>query len=262
MICPLTDMLNGEYLNSEQCKGDISMTNMLPMLYETIFGFCALFLLTKILGKTQISQLTAFDFIAALVLGELVGNALFDEKAGLFEIGYTIFLWGSLLYIVEIITQKFKRTRFILEGKPSFIIHKGKLIYEEMRKNKIDIDELQHMLRAKDVFSIQEVEYAIIESNGEVSVLKKAAFQTPTKKDLNVMPTEPQIAMTVISDGEMIKDNLAEADLSEEWLIKELKRQKFNDVKDVFYAEWMEDKKLFILPYTKIKQKDFLKKHK
>src|SRR5690625_2742159 len=117
MICPLTDMLNGEYLNSEQCKGDVTMTNMLPMLYETIFGFCALFLLTKFLGKTQISQLSAFDFIAALVLGELVGNALFDEKAGIFEIGYTIFLCGSLLYIVEIITQKFKISRFLLEGK-------------------------------------------------------------------------------------------------------------------------------------------------
>src|SRR5690625_5222961 len=83
------------------------MNNMLPMLYETIFGFCALFLLTKVLGKTQISQLTAFDFIASLVLGELVGNALFDEKAGILDIGYVIFLWGSLLYIVEMITQKY-----------------------------------------------------------------------------------------------------------------------------------------------------------
>lgn len=238
------------------------MDNMLPMLYETIFGILALFILTKILGKTQISQLTAFDFIAAIVLGELVGNALFDEKAGLFDIGYVIFLWGSILFLIEIITQKFKRTRFLLEGKPALVIHEGKLIYEEMRKNKIDIGELQHLLRTKDVFAIQEVEYAILETNGDVSVLKKAAFQTPTKKDLNVAPTEPQIAMTVITDGEMIKDNLKEADLSEEWLIKELKRQDFNDIKDVFYAEWMEGKKLFILPYEKIKQKDFQKKQK
>jgi len=238
------------------------MDNMLPMLYETVFGILALFILTKFLGKTQISQLTAFDFIAAIVLGELVGNALFDKKAGILDIGYVIFLWGAILYIIEIITQKFNRSRFILEGKPAIIIHEGNLIYEEMRKNKIDIGELQHLLRMKDIFAIQEVEYAILETNGEVSVLKKAAFQTPTKKDLNVMPTEPQIAMTVISDGEMIHDNLAEANLTEEWLIKELKRQKYNDVKEVFYAEWMEGKKLFILPYTKIKHKDLLKKQK
>src|SRR5690625_735327 len=96
----------------------------LPMLYETIFGFCALFALTKTLGKTQISQLTAFDFIAALVLGELVGNALFDEKAGVLEIGYVIFLWGSLLYVVELITQKVKGSRFLLEGKPAMLIYR------------------------------------------------------------------------------------------------------------------------------------------
>lgn len=261
MIFPFSDKLHNNYLTSEMFKGDLSMTNMLPMLYETIFGFCALFLLTKLLGKTQISQLTAFDFIAALVLGELVGNALFDEKAGIFEIGYAIFLWGSLLYIVEIVTQKYKKTRFVLEGKPSFVIHKGKLIYEEMRKNKIDIDELQHMLRAKDVFSIQEVEYAIMESNGEVSVLKKAPFQTPTKSDLNIAPAEPQIAMKIISDGEIIKDNLAEVDLTEEWLIRELSKQGFNSIQEVFYAEWMQGEKLFILPYTKIKQRDRLKKY-
>ena len=130
------------------------MGNMLPMLYETVFGIFALFLLTKLLGKTQISQLTAFDFIAAIVLGELVGNALFDKKAGLFDIAYVIFLWGIILYIIEIITQKFKRSRFILEGKPSLIIHKGHLIYEEMRKNKIDIGELQHLLRMKDAVEI------------------------------------------------------------------------------------------------------------
>lgn len=236
------------------------MSNMLPMLYETIFGFVALFLLTKILGKTQISQLTAFDFIAALVLGELVGNALFDEKAGVLEIGYIIFLWGVLLYTVEMLTQKFSRTRYILEGKPAMIIHQGKIIYEEMRKNKIDIGELQHLLRMKDVFSIQEVEYAILESNGDLSVMKKGPFQTPNKKDLNVLPEKPEIAMTLISDGVIYDDNLAEIDKDEQWLIEELKKQNYSSVEEVFYAEYLSDKDLFILPYTKIKRKDYERK--
>src|SRR5690625_2295588 len=236
------------------------MSNMLPMLYETIFGFCALFLLTKILGKTQISQLTAFDFIAALVLGELVGNALFDKKAGILEIGYVIFLWGSLLFIVEMITQKFKGSRFLLEGKPAIIIHKGKLLYEEMRKNKIDIGEVQHLLRMKDVFAIQEVEYAILDTNGDLSVLKKSSYQTPNKHDLNIVPKSVQIATTIISDGEIIHDNLAEINQTEEWLSNELKKQNFQSVKEVFYAEYLDGKELFILPYTKIKKKDYEKK--
>jgi len=238
------------------------MNNMLPMLYETVFGILALFILTKILGKTQISQLTAFDFIAAIVLGELVGNALFDKKAGLLDIAYVIFLWGAILYIIEIVTQKFKGARFVLEGKPSLLIHKGEIIYDEMRKNKIDLDELRHLLRMKDVFAIQEVEYAVLETDGLLSVLKKAAYQTPNKKELNVAPTEPQIAIPLIMDGEMVKDNLAEADVTEEWLLDEISRQKFSDIKEVFYAEWLKDQKLFALPYRKIKSKHYRKKIK
>src|SRR5690625_917967 len=187
------------------------MNDMLPMLYETIFGITALFILTRFVGKTEIAELTPFDFIAAIVLGELVGNALFDKEAGILDIGFVIIIWGLIIYIIEIITQKFKGSRFILEGKPSLIINKGDLIYEEMRKNRMDINEILQLLRMKDVFALQEVEYAVLETNGELSVLKKAAYQTPNKKDLNVAPTEPQIAMPIITDGEIIQDNLEEA---------------------------------------------------
>src|SRR5690625_611158 len=150
------------------------MDNMLPMLYETAFGILALFVLSKVLGKTQISQLTAFDFIAALVLGKLAGNALFDKTSGLLDIAYISTLWGVILYVIEIITQKFSTTRHLLEGDPVLVIHKGQFIREELKKNKMDVDEVQQLLRAKDVFSVGEVEYAILETDGTISVLKKS----------------------------------------------------------------------------------------
>lgn len=238
----------------------MKMNDLLPMFFEILFGFIALFILTKILGKRQMSQLSAFDFISALILGELVGNALFDKKAGIPQIAYVIFIWGSLLYIVEIITQKFKGSRKLLSGKPSIIIYEGEIIYEEMKKNKIDISELQQLLRTKDVFSIKEVEYAILETNGELSVLKKSAYQTPTKQDLQVKQSKPHLATTLISDGEILKDNLAEADITEDWLEAELKKQNFNSVKEIFYAELIEGQKPFFLPYKKIKHKDYQSK--
>ncbi|HLS22337.1 MAG TPA: DUF421 domain-containing protein [Pseudogracilibacillus sp.] len=236
------------------------MTNLFPMFYETLFGITALFILTKLLGKTQISQLTAFDFIAAIVLGELVGNALFDKEAGIKEIGFVILVWGVILYIIEMITQKFKGSRFLLEGKPALIIHKGELIYEEMRKNKIDINEVQQLLRGKDVFAIQEVEYAILETNGEISVLKKSQFDSPTREDMKIVPTKAEMAFTLINDGEIIHDNLEEIDRTETWLQNELRKQNFEKVEDVFYAEYTKDKPLFIQPYIKIKHKDYKKK--
>jgi len=225
------------------------MDSYFHIFTDTVFGFFALFLLTKLLGKTQISQLTAFDFISAVILGELVGNALFDKDTGIAKMAFVIALWGVLLYSVEMVVQKFKGSRFILEGKPSLVIHKGAIIREEMKKNKIDVSELQHLLRAKDVFSIQEVEYAILETNGHVSVMKKPEYQTPNKKDLNVYPEEAFLPFTLISDGEIIEDNVKEAGLSKDWLHKEIKKQNYNNVEDVFYAEYTEGKKLFLSPF-------------
>lgn len=238
----------------------MTMNDVLPMLYETLFGFFALFVLTKVLGKRQMSQLTAFDFISAVIIGELVGNALFDKKAGILDIAYVIFLWGTLLYIVDMITQKFKGSRKLLAGKPSIVIYEGEIIYEEMKKSKIDISELQQLLRTKDVFSLREVEFAILETDGQLSVLKKSAYQTPTKQDLQVKQSKPQLATTLISDGEILQDNLMEADLTEEWLDAELKKQNFNSKNEIFYAELMEGQKPFFLPYKKIKHKDYQSK--
>lgn len=230
-------------------RGRLIVPSYSQMLVDTIFGFFALFLLTKILGKTQISQLTAFDFISAIILGELVGNALFDDNSGILQIGYVLLLWGSLLYVTEIITQKFKSTRPLLEGSPEIVIRKGKLIRDVMKKNKLDINQLRHMLRGKDVFTLREVEYAILETNGTLSVLKKSDFQTPTRKDMKLAPQPANLSVTLINDGEIIYDNLQERNLTEEWLMDELKEQGYDNVKDVFYAEYMKDEELLVLPF-------------
>jgi len=219
------------------------------ILIETIVGFLCLFVLTKVLGKTQITQITAFDFIAALVLGELVGNALYDKEAGVTEILYAVFLWGLLIYITEWVTQKFKGTRALLEGRPSVIIYKGKLQYEKMKKGRLDINQLQHLLRSKEVFSIQEVEYAVLETDGTVSVLRKTLDQTPTRNDLNLTPQTVELPRTLISDGEIVWDNMREEGLDEGWLEKELKKLQYNSAKDVLYAEYKKGEALHVQSY-------------
>ncbi len=220
------------------------------MFTDTLFGFFALYILTKLLGKTQISQLTAFDFISAIILGELVGNAMFDDKAGILEMAFVLFLWGGLLYSTEIITQKFKASRSLLEGTPEIVIRKGKMIRDVMKKNKLDVNQLQHLLREKDVFSVREVEYAILETNGAISVLKKSDYQSPTRKDMKLAPQPANLTVTLVNDGEIIYDNLEEKNLTEEWLLQELKEQGYEQVKDVFYAEYMKDEELLVLPFV------------
>ncbi|WP_226670714.1 YetF domain-containing protein [Metabacillus litoralis] len=213
---------------------------------ELIFGFFALFLITKVLGKTQITQITTFDFISALVLGELVGNAIFDDKVGISRIIYAVIIWGLLIYILEIITQKWSRSRGVLEGKPSIIIKKGEILRESLKKSKLDINQLQHLVRSKGVFSIRELEYAVLETDGTVSVLKKAKYETPTKNDLNVNLEDVNIPITLITDGIVLKENLIDAGFNFTWLEQQLKQQNIMHSKEVFFAEWLEGDGLYI----------------
>lgn len=224
------------------------MNGYLEIVFDLIFGFFALFILTKVLGKTQISQITTFDFISALVLGELIGNALYDDEVGIPQIAYVVLIWGSLMYLTEFITQKYKRSRHYLEGSPAIVIYNGKLIRDVMKTNKLDVNQLQHMLRAKDVFSMEEVDYAILETNGTISVLKKSEFQTPTMKDMKLSPKPATLPITLVNDGEIIYDNLLEKNLTEEWLKEELKKQGYDDIKEVFHVEYQKDRDLLVFP--------------
>nr|MCX3324187.1 DUF421 domain-containing protein [Bacillus paranthracis] len=108
---------------------------------ELFVGFFVLLVATKILGKTQISQLTPFDFISAIVLGELVGNTLYDPEVRVWSILYAVLVWTVLIYAIEVITQKFRGTRRFFEGYPSIIIRNGRNDREQLKSNHLDINQ-------------------------------------------------------------------------------------------------------------------------
>ncbi|WP_141432767.1 DUF421 domain-containing protein [Bacillus sp. 03113] len=219
------------------------------ILSEIIVGYIALFILTKWLGKTQINQFTPFDFISALVLGELVGNALFDEKTGLSHILFSVVIWGILIFTTEIITQKSIRFRKVLEGEPSIIIRKGKIDFNVMKKNHLDLNQLQYLLRSKDVFSIRECEYALLETDGTISVLKKAEYTYPVLHDLN-LPIKPiTLPVPLILDGEIIDKNLTLVNWDQNKIEQEVKAHGISSTKKVFYAEWKEGEALHLQTY-------------
>ncbi|WRU97746.1 DUF421 domain-containing protein (plasmid) [Bacillus sp. JZ8] len=225
------------------------MMDYLIMTVELLGGYIFLFVVVKILGKTQISQITPFDFISALVLGEFVGSAVFDKNINLLKVLFVIAMWGLLIYITETFTQKSRRMRYLFEGRPSIIINRGHLDWKAMKKNRLDIDQLQQLLRSKDIFSIKEVEYAILENNGSLNVLRKHSFDSPTSADLNVKPEKRFIPLTFISDGEVLWENIKKAGLNKSWLQKQLANKNISTLEQVSYAEWEPDKSLYIQKY-------------
>ncbi|WP_100372620.1 DUF421 domain-containing protein [Bacillus sp. FJAT-45037] len=228
-------------------------TDFVSLTTELFVGFFALLFLTKVLGKNQITQLTPFDFISALVLGELVGNAIYDREIGLQYVLFAIAFWGTLIYFIEIITQKFRGSRALLEGTPALVISEGKIQYEELRKNKLDLNQLQHLLREKSVFSVREVQYGILETNGSVSVLRKQPYDSPINQDLNIPEKSVSLPTLLILDGELIPDSLASLNKNEEWLQQELLKRSIPSVKAVLYAEWLDGDGFEIQTYERKK---------
>ncbi len=146
--------------------------NTFDLTLRLLVGLVLLFIITKVLGKTQISQITPFDFIFSIVLGELFVHAVFAQHNGLFQLFYTLTLWGALIYLFELLAEKFLKLRGFLEGKPAIIVREGRIDRKQLQRNRLNLDQLLNLLRQNQVFALAEVKYAILEMNGSLSVLK------------------------------------------------------------------------------------------
>lgn len=213
---------------------------------KILTGLVLLFAVTKILGKTQISQITPFDFISSIVMGELFVHGVFEEKNSLLLLIYPIVLWGAVIFIFESLAEKFLTIRSLFEGNPAIIIRDGQIDREQLKRNRLNLNQLLNLLRQKNVFSMSEVKYAILEMNGSLSVLKNSPDDNPTRKDLNLPEVPVFLPATLVSDGKVLLDNLQECGLDMPWLDNQLRLQGVQNINDVFYAEWRKDKGLHI----------------
>ncbi len=213
---------------------------------ELIVGFVLLFFIVKVVGKKIIKQITPFTFIASIVLGELLGNALYDHEIGLPYIIYSMVIWGFLLFVVEYIGQKSLVFRGIVEGKPSALIKNGVIDRDELKKNRMNLNQLQSLLRQSETFSIREVAYCYLEANGSLSILKKTKYQKTTQEDFNMPPKPVFVPVTVLRDGEVLWDELRELGFDETWLKQQMASHGISDYQDIFIAEWLEGDGLFV----------------
>ncbi|WP_238378839.1 DUF421 domain-containing protein [Halalkalibacillus sediminis] len=150
---------------------------------------------------------------------------------------------------MEIISQKslFLRNKF--DGKPSTVIRNGQIDYKELKKSRMNIGQLQSLLRQSEIFSIREVAFALIEPNGSVSVIKKSQYQKTTLEDFNMAPQPVYLPITLIKDGQLINEHLKEVNKDEQWLMNQLANHSISNMKDVLFAEWLEGDGLFVVPH-------------
>lgn len=233
-------------MQNNEPRGGLILHTYVTISLELAVGFLALFTFTKIMGKSHFSQLTPFDFISVIILGELLGNAVYDDEVSIWQVLFATTLWAMLIYSFMFITQKVKKIRKTLEGEPSILIHRGKMEYTVMKKNRLDINQLQSMVRQQGYLSISEVEHAFLETNGALSVFPKPEYGTPTKKDLQLKLESPPIPVTLIIDGELVDDNLKEAGVDRSWLDIQLHKENIQSYTDVLFAEMQNKQELYV----------------
>lgn len=223
------------------------MNNAFETSLRTLIGFTLLLILTRLLGKKQLGQLTIFTYITGVSLGNVAGDMIVHRDIQIMDGVIALTLWSFLTFIVEFISLKSPKGRIFLDGEPTIVIKKGVIMQKELAKHRLNMDDLTMLLRVNNVFYIQDVDYAILEPNGQLSILKKSSLESITKKDMQIqthnrnnLPTE------IIVDGKLVSKNLSELNLTHEWLNNQLKQAGIKSIKDVFYAELQSDKSLYL----------------
>ncbi|MBB3114739.1 uncharacterized membrane protein YcaP (DUF421 family) [Paenibacillus phyllosphaerae] len=226
---------------------DFMKLDFWEMIVRTTLSFLILLALARILGKKQLSQLTFFNYVTGITIGSIAAD-IAGESETPFLNGLTSLIWWSLLTIaVGYIGLKSSKARILVDGQPTIVIKEGRILKNALRATRLNLDDLSMMLREKGVFSMLDVHYAILEPNGELSILKKEYKQPVTKGDLSIpTPTFSFLPSEVISDGKIVKKNLDELNITETWVMEQLNNHGIASIEDVFYAELQQDGTLFV----------------
>lgn len=217
------------------------------ILVKLIAGFGGLWAMTRLLGKKEISALTPFDFISAVILGDLVGNTIYEKENSVLMLLFTLAVWTVLSITFEKITMHIRKLRKPLEGEPEILIRDGAIDLNKLRKNNLDFEQLRMMLRAKDTFSIHEVAYAIYETNGSLSILKKPQYEPATREDLDIAAKEVCLPQCLVEYGIIQRPALESLGKPESWLLQELRKQGYPELASVAYAELNEEGELCVI---------------
>lgn len=221
------------------------MPDWLQMFLRSLALIIVLFFVIRLLGKKRINQLSIFDFISSLVASSLVAITILDKGVS-FQTGLlALSVWLIIPLIVDLISLKSKRFRNFIQGKSTVIIKEGKILEDNLKKERLSTDDLLYHLRENNVFKAADVEFALLEPTGKMTVMPKSEQQPLTRKDVNIKTAPQSEIHTVIMDGVILLEPLGEQGKNPAWLESEL--EKMNVTKEnVFLAQLDDDAQLTV----------------
>ena len=211
--------------------------NILDVSYKSIITLIILFFITKMLGKKQISQLSLFDYIVGITIGNIAGDISLDTEKNILDGIISLFIYGLFSYFISYITRKNIKLRRFFIGVPTILVENGKIIECGLTKCKIDVNEFLAQARNMGYFDLSEINYAIMETDGNISFLPYEWAKNSTKKDLKIKTSDNALVANLIIDGEILENNLKCINKDIEWLLHELKINGI-DINDVLLATY------------------------
>lgn len=227
---------------------------MFIVLIRTIILFAMVIISMRFMGKRQIGQLQPYELVIAIMISELATLPMEDTRIPLIYGFIPIVTLLLIQTVISLLELKSIKARFLFDGKPSIVIRNGKLVLSELKNQVFTVNDLMEELRMKGYFNIEDVEYAILETNGQVSVIPKDYNEPVTKSDMNIKTKPKTIPAIIISEGKINQKNLEILNKDEKWLMNQLKSANIKSVNDVFIAIMTTEGTLFIQDYSNIKK--------
>lgn len=183
-----------------------------------------LFAITKLIGKKQISELSFFEYVSGITIGSIAGEIIMGLDNHWASGILSILIFGLVTLFADILSLKSKSFRDFFEGKGTIFIKDGKILEDNLKKERYSIDDLSSLLRQKNVFKAADVEFAVLEPRGDLSIMLKKENQPLTPKDLQLVLPQEKEPQTVIMDGKILNDPLAESGKTRKWLDMEIEK--------------------------------------
>ena len=209
---------------------------MIIIFFRTLILYSLVVIVMRVMGKAQIGQLQPFELVITIMISELAAIPMSDTEIplinGIIPIITLLMAQVTLAYW----SLKSEKARAFICGRPSILIEKGKILEKELSRVRMNLNDLLEQLRVKGHTNIAEVDYAILESNGKLSVIPKGNSRPVVTKDLGIFTPDPGLPLTLVIDGEVITHNLGKAGLSRQRLFEAVNKQGIEKLEDLFFA--------------------------
>ena len=215
---------------------DVKWIEVFDTIIRALLSLAALFLVTKLLGKKQVSQLSLFDYVIGISIGNFAAEMTINIDSQYVNGLTAILVFGLVAYLVSILTMKSIKLRRFFMGTPTILIQNGKLIEQNLKKVKFDINDLLEECRVSGYFDISQIEYALMEANGMLSILPKGEYLPVTIKDMNLKANKQDLVANIIIDSRVMHNNLKNMKKDNAWLEKELKLKGYKTLDNILLA--------------------------